>query len=91
MLRFPANDIDDQLDWFGARNKICGLKVDHLVSAQFPHESDDARSAGSNHLHAYTMSKLNDETADSSSGAVDRNTLTAVQTAVVENRFWAFR
>jgi hypothetical protein len=48
-----------EVDGFGAQNEIRGLEVDHLIGANFRHESDVARSAGGN--TSCTMSKLNDE------------------------------
>jgi hypothetical protein len=71
----PPTVSDDQVDGFGAQNEIRGLEVDHLIGAHFRHESDVARSAGGNHLRPCTVSKLNDEIANGSGGAVDKNTL----------------
>src|SRR5215472_6152651 len=74
-LCFAANRIDDKVDGFDAQNEIRDFEVDHLVGAHFRDESDVARSAGGNHFRACSMSKLNDEIADGSSSAVDKDTL----------------
>ena len=74
-LCFAANRIDDQVDGFDVQNEIPGLEVDHLVGAVLRDDSDVARSAGGYHFRACTMSKLNDEIADGSGSAVDKDTL----------------
>src|SRR6516225_8072922 len=83
-LCFTANRIDDQVDGFDAQNEIPGLEVDHLVGAHFRAESDVARSAGGNHFRAYTMSELNNEIADGSGGAVDKDALATLRPAILE-------
>src|SRR5215831_17629700 len=54
------------------------------AGAHFRDESDVARSAGGNHFRACTMSKLNDEIADGSGGAVNKDTLATLQPAILE-------